>query len=293
MFLQEPEQSQFDLRFHVFGIPVRVHPWFWLVTIMLGWPILRDAKGGPEGFLYLGIWVGCVFISILIHELGHVGMGIAFGSTGSHIVLYSFGGLAIGSANVSQRWQRILVLLAGPGAGFLFLALVLPLGLWVDYDRVLFSLLGVFHIKHVATGPLPDTPIWFLEMMSSLIWINMFWGMMNLLPIWPLDGGQVSREVFVKYASDGVRKSLILSIIISCFFGGNALMGIIQKKPFIPFLPQGDFFQLIFFGLFALMSWQLLQQTGGGGGGGGRPRVENESYERAPWERDADWWKKG
>lgn len=288
---QEPEQTQFDLRFSVFGIPVRVHPWFWIVTIMFGWRILEEFRGGPEGFLYLGLWVACVFVSILVHELGHVGMGLAFGSTDSHIVLYSFGGLAIGSSNVSERWQRILVLLAGPGAGFLFLALVLPIGLYVDYDRVLGTLLWVFHIRHF--GGDPATPVWFMEMMSNLIWINMFWGMMNLLPIWPLDGGQVSRELFVKYAYDGMRKSLILSIIVSCFFAFNALMGLIQDKPFIPFLPKGDLFQVIFFAIFAMLGWQMLQQVGGGGGRGSRPRVESETYERAPWERDADWWKRG
>jgi stage IV sporulation protein FB len=289
---QEPEQTQFDLRFHFFGIPVRVHPWFWIVTIMLGWPILSQVRGGPEGFLYLGIWVACVFVSILVHELGHVGMGMAFGSRDSHIVLYSFGGLAIGSSNVSERWQRIAVLLAGPGAGFVFLALMMLPALWIDYDEVLLSLLGIFHIHFDWTGPPQDTPRWFLEMMHNLIWINMFWGMMNLLPIWPLDGGQVSRELFVKYArNDGVRKSLILSIIVSGFFAFNALMGLIQEKPFIPFLPRGDLFQVIFFAIFALLSWQMLQQTGGGRGG--RPRVQNEEYERAPWERDAEWWKRG
>jgi Zn-dependent protease len=259
---------------------------------MLGWPILDEARGGPNGFLYLGIWVACVFVSILVHELGHVGMGLAFGSSNSHIVLYSFGGLALGSSNVSERWQRIAVLLAGPGAGFLFLAVMLIPSLWIDYDRVLGSLLGVFHIDYEPTGPFQDTPLWFMQMIRSLIWINLFWGMMNLLPIWPLDGGQVSRELFQKYARiNAVRKSLILSIIVSCFFSFNALMGLIQKKPFIPFLPQGDLFQVIFFAIFALMSWQLLQQTGRSGPG--RSRFENEEYERAPWERDADWWKRG
>src|SRR5437016_2491445 len=28
-----------------------------------------------------------------------------------------------------------------------------------------------------------------------LLWINLFWGLLNLLPVWPLDGGQISGEV--------------------------------------------------------------------------------------------------
>src|SRR6516225_592395 len=101
----------------MFGIDVRVHPMFWLVTVLMGWAN-RD-----HGFAYLLLWVVCIFVSILIHELGHVVMGIVFGSRG-RIVLYSFGGLAIGSANVRNRWERIAVLFAGPCAGFLFLGLL-------------------------------------------------------------------------------------------------------------------------------------------------------------------------
>src|SRR5207302_5403914 len=61
---------------------------------------------------YLLIWIACTFVSILIHELGHVFMGRLFGSHG-HIVLYSFGGLAIGSSALRSRWQRIAVYFAG------------------------------------------------------------------------------------------------------------------------------------------------------------------------------------
>ena len=67
-----------------------------------------------RGFEYLLIWIGCVFGSILIHEMGHVFMGQVFGAQGT-IVLYSLGGLAIGSSNLPSRWQRIAVSFAGPG----------------------------------------------------------------------------------------------------------------------------------------------------------------------------------
>src|SRR5262249_19430237 len=135
--LHEPDQTQFDLRFQLFGIPVRVHPFFWLVGVILGFRALRD-NPGPTGFFYLGLWLAVMFVSILVHELGHVFAGQAFGSNG-HIVLYSFGGLAIGSADASERWQRIFVMFAGPLAGFLLLAVVVPLAWWVDSDLVLTS----------------------------------------------------------------------------------------------------------------------------------------------------------
>ena len=87
--LFEPERTQFDLNWRMFGIPVRVHPWFWLMGVILGWSAVE------RGVQYLVLWIVCVFVSILVHEFGHVFMGLVFGSRG-HIVLYSFGGLAVG-----------------------------------------------------------------------------------------------------------------------------------------------------------------------------------------------------
>ena len=63
------------------------------------------------------LWIACVFLSILLHEFGHVWAGRGFGSDAS-IVLYSFGGLAVGASDQRLRWQRIIVYLAGPGIQF-------------------------------------------------------------------------------------------------------------------------------------------------------------------------------
>src|SRR5438105_12992959 len=105
----EPSRTQFDLNFSLFGIHVRVHPAFWIVALVFGSSALND------GLVFLLVWVACLFVSILIHEMGHVLAGMCFGSRGN-IVLYSFGGLAVGSSELESRWQRVVVFLAGPGA---------------------------------------------------------------------------------------------------------------------------------------------------------------------------------
>src|SRR4051812_37327197 len=64
--LLEPQTTEWDLRWMMFGIPVRVHPFFWLVCLLMGQSALE------LGVLYLLAWIGCVFVSILVHELGHV-----------------------------------------------------------------------------------------------------------------------------------------------------------------------------------------------------------------------------
>ncbi|MGE3809434.1 MAG: peptidase, partial [Gemmataceae bacterium] len=78
--------TPYDLNFRLGSIPVRVNPWFWVISAILGF-----SAGRELGFEFLLAWIGCVFVSILIHELGHVGMGMVFGTRG-HILLYSFGG---------------------------------------------------------------------------------------------------------------------------------------------------------------------------------------------------------
>src|SRR5215831_3854610 len=118
MFLTNPQRSPADLNFRIFDIPVRVHPLFWVMGVFIGFHSLE------RGIANLLVWVGCMFVSVLVHELGHVVTARMFG-VWSEIVLYGLGGLAIQSSRMRNRWQHILVCLAGPGAGFLFLGLML------------------------------------------------------------------------------------------------------------------------------------------------------------------------
>ena len=111
MFSGIPQPTPLDLYWRMFGTDVRVHPFFWVMAVLLGWHWFDSFNDPRLGILFLALWVLCVFVSILLHEFGHVLMGRVFGSNG-HILLYSFGGLAIGSNNLRQRTHRILVLLA-------------------------------------------------------------------------------------------------------------------------------------------------------------------------------------
>ncbi|HEX4607162.1 MAG TPA: hypothetical protein VH092_03070, partial [Urbifossiella sp.] len=62
-------------------------------------------------------WIAISFVSFLVHELGHAAAFRAYG-VGSHVVLYSLGGLAVPWDDLRGRWRRVVVSLAGPGAGF-------------------------------------------------------------------------------------------------------------------------------------------------------------------------------
>jgi stage IV sporulation protein FB len=259
--LVEPGQTTYDLRFRLFGTPVRVHPFFWLFSAILGWRVVDE----QDGLLRLAIWIICCFLSVLLHEFGHVWTGALFGSRDSYIVLYSFGGLAVGSRDLARRWQRIAVSLAGPGIQLALYGLI-----W-------------FTLRSADPASLGKIPLRALVMIAMLMEINLIWPLFNLLPVWPLDGGMVTRDVCTGITpSQGLRASLGLSIGVAAFIAVHSLVGQSKGGYRIPYLPVGTY-AAILFGLLAYQSWQLLQHSRWI-----QPRVD----ERLPWEDDADAWKR-
>jgi Zn-dependent protease len=266
MFLLEPGRTAYDLNWRMFGIDVRVHPMFWLIGAVMGFARLE------HGFGLFFVWMACFFVSILVHEMGHIVMGKFCGSNG-HIVLYAFGGLAIPHRVIYIRWQRIAVSFAGPLAGFMLFVLVamayFALGgvsLPVIGTR-LWTMLGIQpHAEEaLALDPLVQ------EAFYDLLWINLVWGLVNLLPIWPLDGGQISREIFEGMIPDGrgLKASLAVSCVLAVLVAVQCLTAA-WGHALVPFLPGFGTYAAILFGLLAFESFQLLQQLN-------RPR-------RRPWD---------
>jgi Zn-dependent protease len=233
--LMDPDATSFDLNFHVFGVPVRVSPWFWLVTMFLGWGAIE--LGGLQ---FVALWIACVFVSILIHELGHVAAFRVYG-VASRVVLFGFGGLAIPTHEPPRRSDRILVALAGPAAQLVLYFLVLLVARSLE--------------SREADEPLPLAARFVL---GQMLFINLYWPLLNLTPIWPLDGGRVSREVLTGLApNQGLVWSLYVSIGAAAFLAINAYLGS-QGRPIVDFLPRSTY-AAIFFALFAVQSFQILQ----------------------------------
>ncbi len=245
MFSQQLPPTRYDLRFSVAGIPVSVHPSFWLIAVLFG------ASGS---LLLLPIWVVVVFVSILVHELGHA-LAFRLHSQRSRILLYFAGGLTIpepvywgsGTANVGLTAnQQIFISLAGPGAGFLFAALVLGIVALTGGSIFPTRLLGFIPLPLDATVPFGGIVV--AALISMLLWVNIFWGVINLMPVYPLDGGSVARTIFVHTNPiDGIRRSLWLSVIVGALV---ALAGF--------FLFRSVFIALLF-ALLAFQSYQALQ----------------------------------
>lgn len=241
MLFAEPERTAYDLNFRLFGFPVRVHPFFWIACLIFGGGLWHPDH--PERLL---VWVGVALVSFLVHELGHAVAFRAFG-VGAHVVLYALGGLAVPWDHVRGRGQRVVVALAGPAAGFALAALV-----WASNQAT----------------PWADSNDLASRLYRQLMFINITWGVVNLLPVFPLDGGRVSQEVFVGLRGGrGTRTALQLSVWTAAAVAVYSLLCLANFPPLIDLLvrangwvPPGGIWTLVLFGVLAYQSYQLLQQ---------------------------------
>lgn len=210
MFGQIPPTA-YDLRFELLGIPVRVHPVFWATSAFLAWY--------PGRMDIVLVQVLCIFVAILVHEMGHALMTRRFGWQ-PEIVLYILGGYATSVRH--STWRDIAVSAAGPGAGFLLL-----LAIWLPC-----RISGVLEPGSTFMQPHFDPQVmqnWpaaiadgtrgnqlFQSAIDFSLFINFMWNAINLLPVLPLDGGQISREYW-NWArpNTGMQICLKLSLIAS------------------------------------------------------------------------------
>ena len=191
------QPTEFDLRFSLFGIPVRVTPMFWLGSVILGWGAMEY---GPP---FLLLWVVVCFVSILVHEMGHALVARWLGCHNVETALYLMGGVATYHPGRSHTpGKEILISLAGPGAGFI---------LWGLMEFVFAEPLLRFSMLKLDQSA---TDLIFFGI-HQWLYLNLWWGLVNLLPVWPLDGGQVCRSVcrsMSPYRGENIARSISIAV---------------------------------------------------------------------------------
>ena len=252
--------SQFDVNFRLFGVPVRIMPSFWLLTLLFS-PFLTRTPGGEEQPWIFGAfgWMLAVALSFLFHEFGHalsarkllgaspsVEFGIGSGRSGAFV----FGGITSWSYQRSglEPWRRVVVSVAGPlaatGASLLFVAIAALCG-----NSILWSFLyGFLPIPIpvdwmiLTKGPTPGALFWGY-FVYGFVWIGIVWSAFNLLPIYPLDGSRVSAWIF-DGRWGGRRTSYGVSAAVA------ALLTVF-------YLSSRQFFMAYMFGFMAYSSYQV------------------------------------
>jgi Zn-dependent protease len=240
MLLREPGQTPYDLNFRVFGVPVRVHPTFWLTGVVLGG---LGAQFDPMVVLLVTI---AIFVSILWHELGHAFVIQYFGGR-PWITMYAFGGLASHVPNGASRRadptvRAAAISLAGPIHQLLLAAAIVAVlaaaGRRVEFQGVVPRLDFEFFESNPSLAVLT----------SAMLYVNVFWALLNLAPIYPLDGGQVAHAVLARInPRDGLRITLVLSIATS-----------VALAVYVAFAFK-TMYLVIFFAYLAFENYQTLQ----------------------------------
>lgn len=189
-------------------ISLHIYPIFWVVAALIGLMTSSHLSGG-DIFLGIAIWVGIVFVSVLIHEFGHALTAVAFGQN-AYIELVAMGGLTHRTGRKLRLWQDFIVVFNGPLAGFL-----------------LYLFAGFLNKTFITPNTL--TYYIFLNLKNA----NLIWTIFNLLPIYPLDGGHLFSIIMNSiFGIKGLRASFLISCLFSAFLGiyffmlgGNFFLG--------------------------------------------------------------------
>ena len=164
------------------GIPIRVHASWFLVFLLVTWTLatgyLPESLPGlsPERYWAMGGFATVLlFLSVLLHELGHSYVALRYRIPIEQITLFIFGGVAYMRSEAPTPRAEFLIAIAGPAVSFLLGGMCL----------------GLIEMSE-ATG---NTGGWKgLMMLGSLIGVvNLQLGLFNLIPGFPLDGGRVLR----------------------------------------------------------------------------------------------------
>lgn len=187
------------LQFSVAGVPTRIEPLFFVVMGLFG------LAGGRTGWLIVE-WLVVAGVSILVHEMGHA---LAFRRFGAQpeIVLHGFGGATTGAAQPPKRSMAVSA--AGPAIGF----------------TVGFAVLLVARAVTPSDSELLETVI------SDLVFVNIVWGVFNVLPILPLDGGNIVAAFFELTTGDTThRAARVISVAAAAAL---AVAGLALGQPYV------------------------------------------------------------
>jgi Zn-dependent protease len=176
------------------GIPLRIHPSWFVILLLATAAFQQDYSSNlssslsPGGLWALGLFTAVLlFLSVLLHELGHSLVALAQGVKVRSITLFLLGGVASVERECSTAFGALLVAAAGP-------AVSLVLGV------------GLLSSTHAAAHLAP----WLGEMVNRLGSLNLLLAFFNLLPGLPLDGGLIVKAL-VWQVSGSQRRGILVA----------------------------------------------------------------------------------
>ena len=208
------------IRFSLFGVPVSIHPTLWLTLAILGRAFF--ATSALELMLSL-LFIVSAFVVLLAHEMGHALVGRRLGGGFPCVYLAWLGGDCTNETARLTRMQGVVMTAAGPLSSLL--VGVLAYGLLCLYvgDFTMGSLIAVYSALGVMPAvELPGCSPLVVALFFFLIEVSCWWTLLNLLPIFPLDGGQIMQGL-MKSRSQMHAISLAAAVVLALAFGSLGL----------------------------------------------------------------------
>lgn len=172
-----------------------------------------SAHDPSRGIQYALLWLPVLFLSVLIHELAHAAAIGLLGYGASEIVLGGMGGVTMNQRR-ARPWHDLLISVAGPLASFGLAWLV-----GFAYLRVPF-----FHQDRMM-----------VELMPLLQRANLWWGIFNLMPVPPLDGGHAVRNFLRMFLTE--KTSFVIAVWFAIIAGiAIAVLGLMFRWIFLAVL---------------------------------------------------------
>ncbi len=197
----------------VAGIPIRIHVSFLLIVGWMAW--LGWGEGGWRTGLSAAGLIVALFGCVVLHELGHSLVAMAFGAKVRSVTLYPIGGVAGLESVPRGAGRELLMAAAGPAVNVLIAGgLALVRGGFPDWSNA---------------AAFPGTAAEFLD---ALIRANIVLAVFNLLPAFPMDGGRVLRSflaLFLPYP----RATSLAAAIGQALAVGLLLLGLAIGNPFL------------------------------------------------------------
>lgn len=191
----------------LFGIPLRLH---WSFPLLLAYVAFSGYSYGETwtSTAWSFLFVGALFLCVVLHELGHALSARRFGVETKDIILSPIGGVARLYRMPELPAQELIVAISGPLVNVALAAILGPLAWWLAPDELL-QLARMIQGRPIMMEEESPFLAYFLP---ALFLLNIVLALFNLLPAFPMDGGRVLRALLSMRLSR-LRATRIASLI--------------------------------------------------------------------------------
>ncbi len=217
-----------------------IHPSLWLTLALVGLMTVSGVSLLPGVVLFMVAGFLCLFV----HEMGHALLSRSLGGGEPQIVMAWLGGDCCNDHAVLTRWRGVVMTAAGPAASLLLAILsILLLACYIGGLEAGLYLALNFLVGYVPSDYVALYPSYGLAFFKFIIQISVWWSLLNLLPVFPLDGGQIMH---------GLMNSPQTMHIVSLTVAAMSMTA---------FIAMGAWFLVLLMGFLFFLNFRCLQQS--------------------------------